>query len=135
MIIFKMDLLALYLSETYCHKTGTRPPIMPKSVLCYSLDKGQYFGLEISLHPLLFPNLIHTCYCKIWCRWMSFNWLFFLLPQDLSTSIICLWSKLVDYIWSIFRAYQKGKLSASRVIHEWRKQNMKGRANRWVIIA
>ena len=100
-----------------------------------SLDKGQYFGLEISLHPLLFPNLIHTCYCKIWCRWMSFNWLFFLLPQDLSTSIICLWSKLVDYIWSIFRAYQKGKLSASRVIHEWRKQNMKGRANRWVIIA
>ena len=29
---------------------------MPKSVLRYSLDKGQYFGLEISLHPLLFTN-------------------------------------------------------------------------------
>ena len=28
----------------------------PKSVLHYSLDKVQYFSLEISLHPLLFPN-------------------------------------------------------------------------------
>ena len=29
---------------------------MPKSVLCYLLDKGLYFGLEVSLHPLFFPN-------------------------------------------------------------------------------
>ena len=29
---------------------------MPISVFRYLLDKAQYFGLEFSLYPLLFPN-------------------------------------------------------------------------------
>ena len=34
----------------------SRTPSGPNSALRYLLDKAQYFGLEFSFNPLLFPN-------------------------------------------------------------------------------
>ena len=34
----------------------SRTPSVPNSTLRYCSDKAQYFGLEFSFYPLLFPN-------------------------------------------------------------------------------
>ena len=34
-----------------------RTTSMLKSILCYDVDKGQYFGLVSCLYPILFPNI------------------------------------------------------------------------------
>ena len=36
--------------------TMSRTPNTPISALRYCYDKAQYFGLEFSFYPLLFPN-------------------------------------------------------------------------------
>ena len=41
-----------------CNETDVRnrTSSVPSSVLCYVLDKGQYFNLKFCLYPILFPN-------------------------------------------------------------------------------
>ena len=47
LLVNKTDLHALYLSGTYCHKTGTRPP-----QLYFFLNIASFYGLYSSLHIL-----------------------------------------------------------------------------------
>ena len=46
-LVSKRDLLALYLSETYCHRTGTRPPS------CVTPRQQTIYGPRLGLSGLL----------------------------------------------------------------------------------
>ena len=65
---FFQNVQVINVTELWVNRT-TR---VPKSVLRYLSDKGQYFGLEISLHPLLFPNKKTVTYhgVKLFMEWM-----------------------------------------------------------------
>ena len=87
-LVNKTDLLALYLSRTYCHKTSTRPPscVTPRQLTIYSvwlsLDMGPFFPLKCSFHPWFCSIQLVTPALKFSIFWRSSK-LFFMVERGL----------------------------------------------------
>ena len=73
-LVNKTDLLALYLSWTYCHKTGTRPPscVTPQQPTIYAIKNIVLTG-ESVINPFLFLYQIMTLIVRLSLAMITFT--------------------------------------------------------------